>query len=128
MKKTETTQEYQEQEIMSNIYENTSYRQPRYSTTKLNVNESTEGESIETKIERIVSNNEPIKDGAPIIHTERGKGVEPEYNIRTDRFEIAINAMDKVSKTYQARRDEAGKVIDLNKGEKDGGAESTEGK
>lgn len=57
--------------------------------------ECTEGETIEQKVERIVQNQEPITDGAPIIFTERKDGVLPAYNIRTDRFDIAIEAMDK---------------------------------
>lgn len=56
-----------------------------------------EAESIEEKVRRIVDENEPIEDGAPIIFQERIDGVKPEYNIRTDRWEVAIEAMDKVS-------------------------------
>lgn len=72
--------------------------------SKLSVNNSYEGEYIETKIERIVHNNEPITDGAPLIYTDRKDGVLPEYDIRTDRFEIAIDAMKKVAKTNIAKR------------------------
>lgn len=56
-----------------------------------------EAESIEEKVRRIVNENEPIEDGAPIIFQERIDGVKPEFNIRTDRWEVAIEAMDKVS-------------------------------
>lgn len=73
--------------------------------TSIEHNDSYEGERIESKIERIVNNNEPIKDGAPLIYTERKDGVLPETNIRTDRWEIAINAMDKVSMSVRAKRD-----------------------
>ena len=38
----------------------------------------------------------PIEDGAPIIYTERKDGVNPAYNIRTDRWEIAQDAMEQV--------------------------------
>ena len=62
-----------------------------HSKNTFNVNDSVEGESLEKKVKRIVENSEPISDGAPIIYTERGKGVQPEYNIRTDRFEIAVS-------------------------------------
>lgn len=55
------------------------------------------GESIETKVRRITDEKEPIKDGAPIIYQEKKDGVAPEYNIRTDRWQIAINAMEQVS-------------------------------
>lgn len=75
--------------------------------TTIIVDESTQGEFIENKILRIVSNNEPIKDGAPIIFTERKDGIKPEYDPRADRFEIAIEATDKIAKTYQAKRAEA---------------------
>lgn len=56
-----------------------------------------EAESIEEKVRRVVNECEPIEDGAPIIFQERIEGVKPEFNIRTDRWEIAIEAMDKVS-------------------------------
>lgn len=68
------------------------------------INNSEEGEAIENKIERIVTQNEPINDGAPLIYTERSEGLKPEYDIRTDRFEIAVEAMDKVAAAKIARR------------------------
>lgn len=55
-----------------------------------------EGEWIEEKVRRVVENGEPIEDGAPIVYTERKDGVKPEYNIRTDRWEIAQEAMEAV--------------------------------
>jgi hypothetical protein len=60
-------------------------------------------ESIETKVRRIMDENEPITDGAPIIYTPFEDGVKPEYNIRTDRWEVAIAAMDKIS-SYEASK------------------------
>lgn len=72
--------------------------------TSLFINTSYEGETIETKIERITTNKEPIQDGAPLIYTDRRDGVRPEYDIRTDRWEIAIDAMDAVTKTNLAKR------------------------
>lgn len=62
-----------------------------------------EGERIEDKINRILQSNEPITDGAPIVYTEYKDGVRPEYNLRTDKFELAIEAMDKVHATNIAR-------------------------
>ena len=55
-----------------------------------------EGEQIEEKVRRIVNNNEPIADGAPIIFTEKKDGVRPEYDVRTDRWDIALDAMNKI--------------------------------
>lgn len=72
----------------------------------MDVNESTVGEPLEEKIERWVSNKEKIKDGAPRIFTARKDGVMPQYDIRTDRNEIAIDATTKIEKSYKARREE----------------------
>lgn len=81
------------------------YRTPKYSRSKLTGIEVIKGEPIEHKIERIVHNKEPIKDGAPEIFTERKDGVISAYNIRTDRWEIASEAMDLVSRSRIAQRD-----------------------
>ena len=75
------------------------------SNSTLFINNSLEGESIEAKVCRIVNNGEPISDGAPLIYTERKDGVKEEYNIRTDRFDIALNAMDYATKSNRAKRD-----------------------
>ena len=61
--------------------------------------ETFEGEFIEEKVARVVENKEPIEDGAPIIYTERKDGVLPAYNIRTDKWDIALTAMEKVNRT-----------------------------
>lgn len=82
------------------------YIQTQMQPTTLNVNNSYQGETIEQKIFRIVNNKEPITDGAPLIYTERHEGVKPEYDIRTDRFEVAAEAMDTVTKTHLAKRKE----------------------
>ena len=82
------------------------YRTTTNYGTTLDVNTSIEGETIEEKIERVVNSGEPITDGAPIIYTERKQGVLPEFNPRTDRFEVAIDAMDKVARSKIASREE----------------------
>lgn len=74
--------------------------------SQLKSNEVYEGESIETKVSRIINEKAPIEDGAPIIFTERTDGVLPSYNIRTDRWDVAIDAMDKVNKAKIAKREE----------------------
>lgn len=105
------------------------YKTPTIRQGSIQINESTEGETIETKIEMMMENKEPMgRDGAPIIFTERREGVKPSYNIRTDRFDVALEAMDKVNASYAARREERQaeketKVIDLNNGK----TESTQG-
>lgn len=71
----------------------------------LKVDESYVAERIEIKVARILNNKEPIKDGAPIIYTERKDGVRPEYNIRTDRFDMAIEATDLIAKNSLLKRE-----------------------
>lgn len=71
---------------------------------QLSINFSYEGETIETKVRRITENKEPISDGAPVIYTDRKDGTKPEYNIRTDRWEIALDAMDYVNRSRTAKR------------------------
>lgn len=56
-----------------------------------------EGENILTKVRRILDENEPLTDGAPLIYTPKEDGVKPEFDIRTDKWQIAINAMDRVN-------------------------------
>lgn len=56
-----------------------------------------EGINIETKVARMVSNEEPITDAVPLFYGSAKDGVRPEYNIRTDRFQIAMEAHDKIS-------------------------------
>lgn len=68
------------------------------------------GELLTQKVRRIVKENEAIEDGAPMIYTERGEGVKPEYNVRTDRFEIAADAMDQVHRGKLARSKAAGET------------------
>lgn len=65
-----------------------------------------EGESIESKCARILQNKEPITDTAPIIYTAKEDGVLPAYNIRTDRFDIAMDAYDKITKS-SAKKEQA---------------------
>ena len=71
-----------------------------------------EGESIETKCRRIIEEKTPITDGAPIIYTPKEKGVLPAYDIRTDKWDMAIMAMDavnrqKIAESKQTPKDES---------------------
>lgn len=69
-------------------------KRTRYLHTYIGDVESFEGETIEKKVAKLLENNEPITDGAPIIYTEKKDGVLPQYDIRTDKWEIAQSAMD----------------------------------
>ncbi len=86
------------------------YREAVYVISKIGGVEKVEGETIEQKMERVLENKEPITDGAPEIFTEKKNGVGAAYNIRTDRWEIACEAMDKVSGSIQAKRENQAKM------------------
>lgn len=61
------------------------------------------GESIEEMVMRCTESNEPIDATAPMIYTEEADGVQPQYDPRTDRFEIALEAVDKYQKSQVAK-------------------------
>lgn len=93
------------------------------------VNESAEGETIEQQIERLITNKEPLKGDSPLTYTERKEGVRAETNIRTDRWGIAVEATDKIARSYAARREERAAPRAEGKVEgNDGGPEPIQGK
>ena len=65
--------------------------------------ESYEGQSIEDRCKKLVETGEPIKDTSPLIYTPKEKGVMPQYDVRTDKWEIAQNAMDRVNRERIAK-------------------------
>ena len=75
-----------------------------YTSSSIDYNEFREGETIEDKVKRMTQNNEPISDSAELIYVERNKGVEPSYDIRTDKWDAAIDAMEKVSDSKREAR------------------------
>lgn len=91
------------------------YRKPYYTKSTLKSVEVVEGETIETKVLRMMNNQEPITDAVQNIYTEKKEGVQAAYNIRTDRFEIAAEAMDVLTKTEIAKRENARKQIEDDK-------------
>lgn len=82
------------------------YRQQPKQRETLRNNTSYVGETLEQKIFRMMNNKEPIGDAVPLTYTDRADGVGPEYNIRTDRWEVAVEGMDRVSKSWQAQREQ----------------------
>lgn len=60
-----------------------------------------QAEPREVKLRKIINGeSNSMEDGVfPTIYTEKKDGVLPEYDIRTDRFEVAINAIDKINQS-----------------------------
>ena len=65
------------------------------------------GESIERKMFRVTTSNEPIENVSPLLYTDRKDGVLPETDFRTDRTAIAQSAMGAVTKSKIAKREAA---------------------
>lgn len=113
------------------------YRIPLMNRSTMKSVDLIEGEPIEHKIQRVLKQKEPIKDGAPIIWTEKKQGVISAYNIRTDRWEIACDAMDTVYKARMSQREGKPEMMVNKDGDQendgktetkgDGGAESSQG-
>ena len=93
------------------------YKFKKTKKTSLSINESYEGETIESKVRRIMQTNEPITDTAPSIFTKRKDGVLPETDIRADKWETAIEAREKaavIRLTKRAEKDKGGSIPDSN--------------
>ena len=106
----------------------TLYQQNYPEGTTFDLPDTPEGESLETKLERMIANKEPIQSegSAGLLFTERKDGVLPSYNIKTDRWIHAIDASDKLSRQRIAQRETP--IIEMKKSEgNDGGAEPTQG-
>lgn len=60
-----------------------------------------QAEPREVKLRKIINGeSNDMEDGVfPTIYTEKKDGVQPEFDIRTDRFEVAINAIDKINQS-----------------------------
>lgn len=71
-----------------------------------------QAEPREVKLRKIINGeSNDMEDGVfPTIYTEKKDGVQPEFDIRTDRFEVAIDAIDKINQS-------AANQIAKNKGE-----------
>ena len=85
-----------------------------------------EGENIVTKVRRILDENEPLTDGAPLIYTPKEDGVKPKFDIRTNKWQIAINAMDKVNAYKLSDYTKNGRNPEMKETEEE--AETTTGK
>lgn len=81
------------------------YKIPKMTQSTLKSVEKKQGITMEQQVARIMDNQADMERTAPLIYTERKEGVNPAYNIRTDRFEIAIEGMDKGTRSALAERE-----------------------
>lgn len=64
---------------------------------RFNIRTINDDKSLERKLEAMLERGEDVKkeQTAPLIYTPRADGVVAGYNIRTDRFEEALLALEK---------------------------------
>lgn len=74
--------------------------------TSIRQNTSYPAVPMERKIADMITNKEPIVSDSPTIYTEKKDGVGAAYDIRTDRFEIAQNAMESTTKKSKIAKSE----------------------
>lgn len=63
-----------------------------------------DGQTIEVQIARAMSVNEPIDNSSPLQFTKRADGVLPDFDIRTDKWEISQRAMTAVADKIRQNR------------------------
>lgn len=78
------------------------------------------GESIEEMLRRMTTNKEPIPADVPPIYTPYKDGIIPDYDIRADRFDVAMQAQDKFAASEIAKGAAMGDLADIS------GKENTE--
>lgn len=88
------------------------FKKPNYKCVAIKAGISYEAESIEKYLQKVVENKEPIESAAPMLYTPREEGVLPQYDIRTDRWDLALEATDKISKSLNAKREDSTKTTD----------------
>lgn len=83
----------------------------KYPKTQFTINNSEEGEPIETKLAKMIAEKEIPPQAFERIYTDKKDGVMPEYDIRTDRFEVAREAKDKLNEYYAQKAAKAAEKL-----------------
>lgn len=79
---------------------------PAYNNSGLKTTEKFIGESIEQKCRRVTEGNQPIEAVSPMYYQERKAGIENATNIRTDKWDVALQAMDSIAVGTRKKREE----------------------
>lgn len=93
------------------------FRKPKFNTTRLSVNTSTEADHFHVKIAKMLENKEPIEAVTPLIYTARKDGVIPQYDIRADKWDIAMEARNEIERMIATKVAEAEKAEEAKKAE-----------
>lgn len=72
------------------------YKKNIFKKSTIFCNESVEGETLEDMIKRLKNNKETISEEKEMTYTDRGDGVMASTDVRTDKWDVAIEARDKI--------------------------------
>ena len=92
------------------------YKIPTINHFKSTINTSKnlrEGQSIEEVMRINTANKEQLVAMLPELYQKREEGIDPMCDIRTDKFQMAQDAMDKVTRAHllaSQNRDKLGKI------------------
>jgi len=100
------------------------YKKNRITKSGLKSVKLTEGMTMETRVKLFMNNQTDIERTSGLIYTERKEGVMAGLDIRTDRFEVAVDAMDKSSKSQFVKRQDKMTIV---KDNEDGKADTIQG-
>ena len=62
-----------------------------------------QGVPDDTKVDYVTKGSTRLGSTKQLAWTERKDGVIPAYNIRTDKWDIALTAMDQVNKNWETK-------------------------
>lgn len=93
------------------------YNKTKFHSLKLKGNDYFEAKTLEQELEQALHEKRPIEKNAigSIFYTRKQHGVLPECDIRTDRFDLAQHAMEKLAenaKKARATKLQQGEIID----------------
>jgi hypothetical protein len=96
------------------------YKKPKFESTSININTSTEGQTIEQKVRLLMENKEPIPAEKSLSYNESRSEILPANDIRTDRFELAVDVNDKLEKNRIAKSEHLRVIKDKEEAENKG--------
>lgn len=104
------------------------YKQNRIVRSQLKSVKLNDGMTMETNVALWLKNQNESEEQKEMVYTERKDGINQGMDIRSDRFDIAIDAMDKSAKSIKAKRDAKMNVVKDDEDSKGDSVQGTENK
>jgi hypothetical protein len=92
----------------------------------LHVNQSQTGQTIESQIINAQTKGEKLEGNSVLQYSERREGVKPQFDIRTDRFDVALDGFTKIEKSQYAKRQAKLEIVKDEEGNNSNGTNPSE--